>query len=303
MKNIYKSNSSYLFPILIGVGIIFATVIIYEQMSKYEQQLSQSSKTELSRIIEGIIDRRESRLQTISTTMISLFENSNEVTHDKFTYLSNKIFSSNPELVSIMVLDENQIILYSFPQVDTIGNNFDILFPKHPTQINGIRTMNFEFPIDEQRKLIISVPFDYFISYDFIPRQNFKMVLFSPLDNNLKLYQVYNNNGVVKTTNVEFAPKELENALEINIKTNLYGHTIKKNYDLKYLIWDKNFEINNVFNDLLLIIGAITTITIPILIYKTNNVLRQKNIELEQIKKSKDEFITMASHELKTPLI
>ncbi|MBS3925145.1 MAG: HAMP domain-containing histidine kinase [Nitrosarchaeum sp.] len=302
-KTISPSKSRYLLPILIGLGIIFGTVVAYLQISDYQQQLSQSYKNEIGRILEGVIDRRESRLQTISNSMIGFFEGSTEVTPYEFEVFSDRIFSSNPELVNISILDDNQTILYSSPQSEMIGKNFDILFPSHPTQINGIKTMNLEFPLSDLRKIIISVPFDYFISADTIPSQNFKLILFSPFDNNLRLYQIFNNNGIFETDNVEFSEKELENSIEVNVKTNLHGHTIKQKYVLKYLIWNDIFEPNNTFTNVFLIIGIVASGIIPIIIYRTNNVLRQKNLELEQIKKSKDEFVTMIIHDLKNPLV
>ena len=308
------SKSFYLLPIIIGLGLIFGTVTAYMQLSDYQQQLSQSYKDEIYVILKKIIDKEENRLQTVSNSMIAFFESSNEVTPDEFEVFSDRIFDSNPELVNVSIIDKNQVILYSYPQSEMTGENFDILFPSHPTQINDIKTMNVEFPMHDLRELVISVPFDYFISHDMFTSQYFKLILFSPLDNNLKLYQVFNNNGMLETTNVEFTQKELENIVEINVQTNLHGHTIKNDYVLKYLIWDSAFEPNNTFNLFLLIIGFIASGIIPFVIYKTNNTLRQKiqersqileqkNLELEQIKKSKDEFVTMIVHDLKNPLV
>ncbi|NOS61827.1 MAG: HAMP domain-containing histidine kinase [Nitrosarchaeum sp.] len=310
----YHSKSIYLLPIIIGLGIIFGTVTAYLQISDYQQQLSQSFKHEVNGILEGVIDRRANGLQTINNGMIGLFESSNEITPDEFAIFSDRILSSNPELVNISIIDQNQIILYSAPQSYLVGENFDILFPSHPTQINGIKTMNIEFSMNDLRRMIISVPFDYFISHDTIPSQHFKLILFSPLDDNLKLFQVFNNNGMIETNNVEFTQSELENIVEVNVQTNLHGHTIKKDYVLKYLIWDGAFEPNTAFSQLLLILGFIASGLIPFVIYKTNNALRQKiqerskileqkNQELEQIKKSKDEFVTMIVHDLKNPLV
>ena len=306
-NTVEHSKFIYLLPIIIGLGIIFGTTIAYLQISDYQQQLSQSYKHEINGILEGVIDRRESRLQTISNSMIGLFESSTEITPEKFALFSDRIFSSNPELVNISIIDENQTILYSFPQSDLMEENFDILFPSHPTQMNGINTMNLEFPMDDLRKLIISVPFDYFISHDTIPSKHFKLILFSPLDNNLILYQLFNNNGMFETDNVKFTQKELENSVEVNVKTNLNGHTIKKNYVLKYLIWDGAFEPNNTLSQLFLISGITSSVIAPVVIYKTNNALRQKIQErsqkLEQVKKSKDEFVTMIVHDLKNPIV
>jgi len=297
------SKFTYLLPIIIGLGIIFGIVITYLQISDYQQQLSQSYKNEINGILEGVIDRRESRLQTIGNSMIGFFESSNDVTPDEFATFSNRIFSTNAELVNIAIIDENQIILYSFPQSDMMEKNSDTVFSSYPTKINGINTMNFEFPMDGLRKLIISVPLDYFISSDIITSNQFKLILFSPLDNNQKLYQIYNNNGIIKTDNIEFAQRELENSFEINVKTNLYGHIIKKDYVLKYLIWTDTFEPNIILSQLLLAFGITFSVLVPILVYKTNNTLRQKNLELEQIKKSKDEFVTMIVHDLKNPIV
>lgn len=296
-------NSRYLLPLLIGLGIIFGTVVAYLQISDYQQQLSQSYKNEINRILEGVIDRRESRLQTISNSMIGFFEGSTRVTPSEFEIFSDRIFRSNPELVNISILDGNHTVVYSSPQSEMVGKNYEILFPSHSTQINDISTINLEFPMHDLRTIIISVPFDYFISADTIPSQNFKVILFSPFDNNLRLYEIFNNNGILETNNVEFSAQELENSIEVNVKTNLHDHKIKKDYVLKYLIWNDIFEPNNTFTNLFLIIGIIASGIIPIVIYRTNNILRQKNLEFEQIKKSKDEFVTMIIHDLKNPLV
>ena len=307
------SQSIYLLPIIIGLGIIFGTVVVYLQISDYQQQLSQSYKHEINGILEGVIDRKDSRLQTISNSMIGFFESSKEVTPEEFANFSDRIFSSNPELVSISIINQDQTILYSFPQYEITGKSFDVLFPTHPTQINGINTMNVEFPMSDFRKIIISIPFDYFISTDVIPSQHFKMILFSPLDNNVRLYEIFNNDGIIETNNVEFTQKELENILEFEVKTNLYGHTIKKDYVLKYLIWDDSFESNITSSQLILLGGIISSIIISFLVYKTNilkqkiqirsKISEQKNLELEQIKKSKNEFVTMIVHDLKNPIV
>ncbi|MCV0411403.1 HAMP domain-containing sensor histidine kinase [Nitrosarchaeum sp.] len=297
------SKSRYLFPLLIGLGIIFGTVVVYLQIHEYEKQLSQSYKNEISRIFEEIIDRREGRLQTISNSIIGFFEGSKEVTPYEFEVFSTRLFDANSELVNISILDDNKTILYSTPHSEMIGKNFDVLFPSHPTQINGINTMNLEFNMSDLRKIIVSVPFDYFISSDTIPSQTFKLILSSPLDNDLRLYEIFVNNGVINTSNVEFSEKELKNSIDVNVKTELYGHTIKKEYVLKYLIWTEIFEPNNTFANLFLIIGVIASGIIPIMIYISNSVLSKKNTELEQIKKSKDEFVTMIIHDLKNPLV
>lgn len=308
------SKSIYLLPIIIGLGIIVGTAAVYLQIYDYQQQLSKSYKHEINGILEGVIDRRESRLQAISNSMIGFFESSTDITPNEFTSFSNIIFNSNPELVNVSIIDQNQTILYSFPESNMVGENFDMLFPTHPTQINDIKAMNIEFPMKNFNKIIISVPFDYFISYDTLPSQNFKMILTSPLDDNLKLYQISNIDGIIETNNVRFTQKELENSIEVNAKTNLYGHTIKKEYVLRYLIWDGTFESNNTLNYFLLIIGGIFSVIIPFIVYKTNNnlrqkiqerslVLEQKNLQLEQIKKSKDEFVTMIVHDLKNPIV
>lgn len=75
-----NSKSIYLLPTIIGLAIIFGTVTAYLQIYDYQQQLSDSYKHEINVILEGIIDRREGRLQTVSNSIIGLFESSTEVT-------------------------------------------------------------------------------------------------------------------------------------------------------------------------------------------------------------------------------
>ena len=313
-KSSNNSKSIYLLPIIIVLGIISGTIITYLQISDYQQQLTQSYKNEINRILVGIIEIRESRLQTISNSMIAFFKSSNTLTPDEFQSFSDIILRVNPEVVNISIIDRNQMIIYSSPQYEITGKNFDVLFPTHPTIINGIKTMNIEFPMDEFHRLVISIPFDYFISHDMIPSNQFKLILFSPLDNNLKLYQIFNNHGMLETNNVDFTQEELKNSIEVNVQTNLHGHIIKKDYALKYIIWNAKFEPDTTFNQSLLIVGIISSILVSGIIYKINNSLRQKihdrslileqkNLELEQIKKSKDEFVTMIVHDLKNPIV
>ena len=123
MRTTNNSKVIYLLPIIIGLGIIFGTVTAYLQIYDYQQQLSESFKHELNGFFQGIIDRKESRLQTVSNSIIGLFESSTEVTQKEFAIFSDRIFRSNPELVNVSIIDKDQMIIYSFPQPDMVEEN------------------------------------------------------------------------------------------------------------------------------------------------------------------------------------
>ena len=74
MRKTTVYQSIYLLPIILGLGIIFGVSAMYLLISDYQGQLSQSYKHQINGVLTGVVDRRESRLQTIGNSMIGFFE-------------------------------------------------------------------------------------------------------------------------------------------------------------------------------------------------------------------------------------
>jgi signal transduction histidine kinase len=172
--------------------------------------------------------------------------------------------------------------------------------------------MTVEFPINKEILLILAIPFDYFIQEGVIIGENYKIVLLSPIDDNVKLYEIERNIDKV-THNVVFSEKELLESISVEHQTALFGHKIRQNYDLKYIIWDSSFSEMTFDQVVITGVGAMLSVIIPILLIRSNmlknqiheksKMLEKLNQDLTRIEKSKDEFVTMIVHDLKNPLV
>ena len=309
MKN---TSRLYVVPIIIGLILCIGVFFTYFQLVDYEKRNSDKFQDEVERVIAGILERREGRVQTIASSMIGLFEASEDVTGNEFRNFSIRIFESNPEINNLFVL-ENSTIQFSYPNESFMNKNFDELFPNFPGEINGQKSMNIEFFMEDKKSIIVSVPVDYFISTENIPGTHMKIKLFSSVDSDTSIYQYSKINGLIDDENVIFTDSEKENMLEIIKQTSLYGHNLKQNYQLQYEIWSDVFVPDYLQSQITLIGGIIFSIIIIALIIRANllkqniekhsQIVEQKNKELENIRKSKDEFITMIVHDLKNPLV
>ncbi|MCV0373351.1 MAG: HAMP domain-containing histidine kinase [Nitrosarchaeum sp.] len=307
-----KHVKLYLIPSVIGLSIFFGVLFTYFQIVSYEEEKLETFQDEVTRVITGIIERREGRVETIGYGIIGYFEGSESINQDEFRNFCIRIFQSNPEITNIFVL-KNNMIEFSYPNESFIDEEFDVLFPNFPEEINGVKTMNVEFFMDDERSTIVSIPFDFFISTEFIPGNDIKINLFSNSNEEKILYQYSRMDDLVEKESVNFTKLEIENALQITEQTSLYGHNLKQNYQLHYTIWSDVFVPDYLQAQITLIGGVLSSIVISVLIFRANTlkqkveehseIVEQKNKELENIRKSKDEFITMVVHDLKNPLV
>lgn len=295
-----------------GIAILIGVIIIDHQLTEYQNQPVDENKKGTQQLLESLLSRRESRVDTIASSIIGFYHGSQSVDAEEFQAFNKIILQENPEIVEVFILQENKII-QSYPDEHYIGSDFDLTFVGYPVKINGINVMNAEYVISDNLKVIISVPFDYFIPHDFLPFSNYKLILYSPVDENIELFQIEKNKLEEKLEGVEFSDEQLQNSLTIDKVTSLYGHKIQQNYDLKYVVWSSSFEKQNVvYTQIIIGSGIATVIIIPLLLLKSSRLaeilkkqsikLQQANEELKKIDTLKDEFVSMVSHELMTPI-
>ncbi len=306
-----KTSSTYLIPVIIGILILCSTLVISYQFLQYKNEIRESNKEKFESLIENTISRREGRIETIASSVVAFYANSQLVEPDEFNNFISAVLGENQEIVNIFTLSGNTVT-QSFPIKEYNGKDFENTFSTYPTIINGKKVMAVEFPVNKEILLIIAIPFDYFIQEGIITSENYKIVLLSPIDNNVRLYQIGKINGEI-THEVEFSEHELLDSISIEHQTALFGHKIKQNYNLKYTVWDAGFG-EQIFEQVAITsVGVILSILIPILLIRSNllkaqlqeksDMLEKMNEDLNKIEKSKDEFVTMIVHDLKNPLV
>lgn len=293
--------------------ILSGVVVTFYKFSNYQTQIVKERKDLIKQIINDTISRREGRIETIASSIIGFYKGSQSVQQNEFADFTKTILEKNPEIKNIFVLYDNKII-QSYPDARYVNSNFDLSFPDYPIKIDGNNAMTTQFLIsDSNMKIIIAVPFDYFVPDKIILHDNYKLVLFSPVDNNVRLYQIEMNREQEKLQGVEFSKEQVANALTIEKPTQLFEYKIHQNYNLKYVIWSDSFEKRTaVYEWMILVSGVIVSILITFLLIrhtrlsnlvrKHANELEKANKELLEIDKAKEEFSAMVSHELKTPL-
>jgi signal transduction histidine kinase len=305
-----KQNNPFLIPIIIGFLILLGSVIVFYQLNQYEHHISTSNKEKTSTTLESIIERREGRIHTIANSIVGFYASSDTVEGDEFNNFVKIILGSNSEVVNIFVLQNDQII-HSYPLSQYVDGNLASLFPTYPTVIDGMPTMTAVFPIDGDLSLIVAVPFDYFIQSDSILSKNYKLVLLSPISDDLKLYEI--DSTQEPKSSVVFSEEEMRNAITVGSTTSLFGYKLQDHYDLRYIVWDESFVPNPTESLIILIIGLAMSCVIPVILIRTNMLknkldqqshdLQKTNEHLLQVEKSKDEFVTLVVHDLKNPLV
>gem|GEM_PF-1566998 len=306
-----KTASPFIVPTLVGSLILAGSVLAFFQITEYREDLRQSSKDEYAKIIENMVDRREGRIDTVGSAILAFYSNSGHVTQHEFDSFADMILGSNSEILNIFVL-ENGTISRSYPLDKYVGNDFDIAFPEYPTQIDGISAMTGRYALDADTLVVVAVPFGFFVPEGAIPGNSYKITLLSPVDDHASLYQMEKDGDEMRTT-VQFSDAELSDSVIIERQTNLFGHKLGKEYDLRYILWVDSFSETAYEHFVMLSVGAAMSFVIPVLLVRTN-LLRQQlqaksamlemaNEDLKDTEKSKDEFVTMIVHDLKNPLV
>ena len=309
-----KSNlilAKYILSILIGV-LILVTIIIGE--NKYQDlklQLIQQEKDGIKQFIESDLNEKESKLNLIGTSIRGFYEGSQLVEPHEFASFNEGIFESVPELKNIFIIQGSKII-HSYPNSDFVGSDFDVLFPSVSAEIEGIVVGMLEFPINQELSTVLAIPFDYAVNEENIPKDRFKLIVYAPnLD--ITLYQADSNNEQVLKQNVEFSQEQLENSIQIIKQMNLLSYHSKKNVVLEYILWyDTLPEEFSTYETVIVFAGILFSVLIPILLIRSQKLsnLLQKNAimlerahtQLQETDKAKDEFSSMITHELKSPI-
>lgn len=306
-----KSYSTYTIPVLVGALILLSSLVVSYQLLQYQNEIKESNKEKFIDVIENTISRREGRINTIASSVIAFYENSEKVETAEFDSFVHEILGENQEILNIFILSDNTIT-QSFPVKEYVGKDFDETFTTYPTEVAAKKAMTVEFPVNTQITLILAVPFDYFVQEGVITSDSYKLVLLSPIDDNVELYKLAKSSGIV-SYDVEFTEQELRNSVTVEHQTTLFGHKIQRNYDLKYVIWDVSFN-DDLSNQIVISgVGIALSILIPLLLIRSNLLklqlqekskkLESLNEELIRVEKSKDEFVTMIVHDLKNPLV
>lgn len=307
-----RTLTVYVVPFIIGISIISATVFTYYQLTTSQNQIIDDSKTNLAQAIENMIERRESRIETLGSALIAFYEGSQAVEKDEFVTFNTRILEKNQEILNVFVLKNNYVI-QSYPHEEFLNRDFDETFQTFPIQIDGRKALAAEFFMLNDMSVIIAAPFDYFVTERDIFHDNYKLILTSSSANDVLLHEIERRSGSEFRNGVTLSPEEINDSITIQRSTNLYGHTLKQNYDLKYTIWDNSFVHRTGTAEILIFIGFVMAIVIPLLLIRSSrlrNTLQLKSVELEktnqklmQVEKAKEEFSAMVTHELKTPLV
>jgi len=309
-----KSNlilAKYVLFILIGVAILVTIIIGENQYQDLKSQLVQQEKDSIKQVIESDLNEKVNKLNLIGTSIRGFYEGSHLVEPHEFAQFNEGIFENIPELKNTFILQGSKII-HSYPNSDFIGSDFDVLFPSAHAEIEGIMVGLLEFPINQELSIVLAIPFDYAVNKENIPKDRYKLIVYTP-NLELILYQAESNKGQVLKQNVEFSQEELENSIQMIKQTNLLGYHSKKNVVLEYTLWyGASQQEFYTFERVIVLAGIIFSVLIPILLIRSQKLsnllqknttkLERANTQLQETDKAKVEFSTMITHELKTPL-
>lgn len=304
-------SAKYILFILIGV-LILVTIIIGE--NKYQDlklQLVQQEKDSIKQVIESDLNEKTNKFKLIGTSIRGFYEGSQLVEPHEFAQFNEGIFENVPELKNIFVVQGSKII-HSYPNSDFIGSDFDVLFPSIPDEIEGIMVGMLEFPINQELSTVLAIPFDYVVNEDNIPKDRFKLIVYT-LNRDLILYQAESNNKQVLKQNVKFSQEQLENSIQIIKQTNLVGYHSKENLVLEYILWYDTLQQEfSTYESVIIFAGIFFSALIPILLIRSQKLssllqknaikLESANMQLQEVDKAKNEFSSMITHELKSPI-
>lgn len=308
-----KINIRYFVSIVLGVAILATVLFGYSQFNSFQQEKMVDDKNYYKEIIIQEISIKETKINLLGAGLVSFYENSDNVTTDEFNQYVEKMLDEIPEIKNILYL-ENDEIVQSYPHDEFINSNFDTVFPTYPIIIDNTKIIAIDYVVDDDKKIVISVPFDFMFDAEPILEDNYKIMLYNPLESGDAVFEYGLINGMKITQPIEFSDQEIESSLRTQKQTDLFGHKINQNYVLDYLIWSEKFEKTiDIFTQLAFLGGVIFAIAVPLFLVRIERyrIQAQKHSEhienvnkrLIDIDKQKGEFSTMVAHELKTPLV
>jgi len=213
---------------------------------------------------------------------------------------------------------QNDKIIQSYPKADFVGFDTSSLFTDYLVEIDGMNLMLLEFFINQyendDRSIVLAVPPDIFVQTNTIFGGNYKMIASSPVDNNRILYESEGMGGKESGRAVVFSNNQKQNSINLVQTTELVGYNRERTVVLQYLIWNSIFEKQfTVFGHIMLGTGIAVSFIVPAMFIRseklnerlksTNKKLRQYTEKLREVDMAKEEFSSMITHELKTPLV
>ena len=305
------SQKSVLFRSTIpSVIIIVFMMLVLQQFDIYKQNQSQELTDNFKQIVDSLLEKRVTNIQTMANSVSGFYLGSENVEDHEFDAFARKILEANTDVTNLFVLD-GQKTIQSYPYSEFRDNILEEVLPGFPVVIDNQETMLLEFPIQENTIFVIGIPFDYFMSENFLGYDSIKIKLHDPVSSGV-LYQ-YDSSKQDPHIDVVFTDTEIEQAVLINKQTTLLGHKIQQHYTLEYLIWtDELIPKLGIVEIVMVSFGVIFAIVLFVLLYRSlilqqnlqtkTQQLQKSNQELEEAIRARNEFATMISHELKTPL-
>lgn len=308
-----KINVRYFVSIVLGVAILATVLFGYSQFNSFQQEKIDDNKNHHKEIIIQEISIKEAKINLLGKSLVSFYENSDNVTTDEYNHYVEKMLNEVPEIKNIFYL-ENEDIIQSYPHGEFISSKFDTIFPTYPIIIDNTKLIAVDYVIDDDTKIVISIPFNFMFDPEPILEDNYKITLYYPLNSGDAVYKSGLINGIKITQPIEFSDQEIKSSLRIQKETDLFGHKINQKYVLDYLIWSEKFEKTiDAFTQLAFLGGIIFAIAVPLFLVRIERyrIQAQKhsehmdkiNKQLIDIDKQKGEFSSMVAHELKTPLV
>jgi hypothetical protein len=155
-----------------------------------------------------MIERRESRIETLGSAVIAFYEGSQAVEKDEFVTFNARILEKNQDILNVFVLKNNYVI-QSYPHEEFLNKDFDETFQTFPIQVDGRKAVAAEFFMLNDMSVIISAPFDYFVTERDIFHDNYKLILTSSSSNDVLLYEIEKRSGSEFHNGVTLSPEKI----------------------------------------------------------------------------------------------
>ncbi len=296
----------------IGVLILIVTLFVNIRFSEYQARSVEERKEHMVGLIESEAHQVQNRYYIVADSITSFYLGSQLVEPHEFQNFNKKLLATNPLVSRIqhVFVVQNGTIIQSYPEPGFGGKEIDSLFPSYLVDTDGVETILLEFAMDpsdaSSPKIIIAIPADILLAKDVLPGRHYKAVVTSAADNRI-LYEIERRGDQEVRSGVEFSSSEKQNSITVQKPTRLLGHNAGGNLTLSYIVWSSVFESQlSVYEQIMLFAGLGASFLLPLLLIRTQRLaerVQRINKELRKIDKAKDEFSSMITHELKTPLI
>lgn len=263
------------------------------------------------------VTKTDNQLQTIANSIRAFYKGSELVEPHEFEEFSKEVLQDAPPIENMVVL-QNGIVIQSYPDTGLVDSEFHVLFSNYITQMNGSNILLLQFPMGipdaGDMSIIFAVSPSIFVESKTILGDSYKLVLSTSSETEKILYESMKINGQETVGAVSFSNNEIQNSIALDKVTQLVGYTSNENVAFRFIVWDSTFEKQlETYEYIMLIGGTITAFTVPAILIKSeklNNQLKSTNKKLhayakklKEVDVAKEEFSSMVTHELKTPLV